>query len=169
MIVTRQTNYYDNGAFSVEIAAELDFAGPGALVRKFPQDFAESDDPREIAELAIKLRKNWTAHLRSWEASTGEERREYIPFTLSMNGFAYATVEDGLTAAGLRRWAKAKYEKMPKCEYCGDIPAAEYTNYELDDQVTACSEYHADRLFEQNYVSMEDYGEEEWDSPGFGI
>lgn len=143
MIVTRQSNYYDNGAFSVEIAAELDYAGPGALYSRFSGDFAESDDPREIAEIAIRLRKQW------YLSDIPYGPTEYIPFTLSMNGFAYATVEDGFTAAGLRRWAKAKYEKMPKCDYCGEVPATEYTNYELNDQVTACSEYHAERLFDR--------------------
>lgn len=154
MIVTRQSNYYDNGAFSVEIAAELDFAGPGALSRHFTLDFFESDDPREVADAAITLRKMW--YLMGDKDNMG-----YVPFTLSMNGFAYATVEDGLTAAGLRRWAKAKYESMLKCDYCGDIPATEYTFQELDDIVIACSEYHAERLHEQNFISIEDYGEEE--------
>lgn len=165
MIVTRQSNYYDNGAFSVEIAAELDYAGPGALSQTLPGDFAESDDPREIAEIAIKLRKDWYNH-KIVGATPAPERltNGTIPFTLSMNGFAYATVEDGFTAAGLRRWAKAKYEKMPKCDYCGDIPATEYTDYELGDQVTACSEYHAERLFDRVFGLNEDEVGSNWDA-----
>jgi hypothetical protein len=161
MIVTRQSNYYDAGAFSVEIAAELDYAGPGALSSKFNGDFAESDDPREIAEIAIKLRKEWynsPAKPDVWLLRNDPDA-PYIPFTLAMNPMIYATVNDGMTAAGLRRWAKERYETMLKCDYCGDIPAQEYTFLELDDIVIACSEYHAERLHEQNFIGLEDYGD----------
>jgi hypothetical protein len=137
MLVSKQSNYYDDGAFSVEIAAQLDYVGPGALAGSISQEF---DDPREAAEYAITLRKEWWKNDWTW-----------IPFTLSMNGMIYATVNDGLTAAGLRRWAKEQYEKMPKCEYCSQIPAVQYTDHEYFATAVACCEDHADRLFNSHH------------------
>lgn len=148
MIVSKQCNYYDDGAYSVEIAAELDFIGPGALAGSISEVF---DDPREAAEYAIQLRKEWI------KEGFYTALPFHIPFTLSMNGILYATVNDGLTASGLRRWAKEQYEKLPKCDYCGGFPAQQYTFEHMDDQVVACNEYHADQLHAQNcYVQEED-------------
>ena len=150
MIVTRQSNYYDGGAYSVEIAAELDYAGPGALSKLYSGDFAEEDDPRELAEVAIQLRKDWINNNRSIE---------YIPFTLSMNGILYATVNDGLTASGLRRWAKEQYEKLPKCDYCGELAGSRSTYQSYDtfaSEVVACSEYHAELLLQDESEDKDD-------------
>jgi len=153
MIVTRQSNYYDEGAYSVEVARELDVSGPGALVAKYGDEFLESDDPREIAEAAIRIRSQWHA-----DGGRQDESGAVLRFTIAMNDLVYATVNDGLSASQLRRWARKRYEALPKCDYCGEICEAEdnWTSYDLGDCVTACCESHADELFSRFYVDEEE-------------
>lgn len=153
-VVTRQTNFYDEGAPSVEIAYGMDNVSPGALssTTMFPDDFTEAEDPREAVEVAIKLRKAWWPHIRY--TSMGEKR--YVPFTIS--GAAsiglYPTVEDGLTAAQLRRWAKQKYEQMPKCDYCGTPTENEYQD-EFGDKFPSCSDFCASQIFDRHWETPE--------------
>lgn len=144
--VTRQSNYYDEGAYSVEIAYTLDYAGPGALAQKYLEDFAQYDDPREAAEAAIKLRRQWveslTSNLAEWFRAN-----ERIRFTLAMNSVCYPTVNDAMSASELRRWARAEYDRLPKCDHCGTIASSE-DNYmdEFGDNFTACCSSHADEI-----------------------
>ncbi len=147
-VVTRQKNFYDSGAHSVEIAYGVDNVSPGAMSNFFIEDFAEEDDPREIAEIAIILRKHWARILGIRWFSNWAEGIHPLPFTISGASSIglYPTVNDGLTAAGLRRWAKEMYEKMPKCEHCGTPTEDEYQD-EFGEKYPCCSEYCAEKLF----------------------
>jgi hypothetical protein len=152
-VVTRQKNFYDSGAPSVEIAYGMDNVSPGAMSNYFAEDFNEEDDPREIAELAIRLRKRWMKYLGHrwfWDWATGVGEDHPLPFTISgaSSMGLYPTVHDGLTAAGLRRWAKETYEKMPKCEHCGTPTEDEYQD-EFGDKVPCCSDFCAEKLFDR--------------------
>lgn len=155
-IVTRQSNYYDSGAYSVEIASARDYVSPGALAGSW----SEFEDSREAAECAIRLREDWyKSHPRDYRQSP----LDYIPFTLAGSGALlgiYPTVGDGLTAGGLRRWAKDRYASLPKCDYCGEVCEAEdnYTDG-FGDHFTACSEYHAELQCEPSDWSDEEINE----------
>lgn len=146
--VTRQSNFYDSGAYSVEIAGGLDNVSPGALAQTLNGDFSESSDPREAVEDAIRLRKEWIKR--------GINNPDYmtdgtIPFTLTAASSVglYPTVEDGLTAAGLRRWAKAMYDRAPKCDKCGDVcESADNYRDVFSEPFTACSDSCASRYVE---------------------
>jgi hypothetical protein len=139
--VTRQSNYYDEGAYSVEIARELDYAGPGALVQKYPGEFEEYNDPREAAEAAIRI-------ARAWRADKGLIDVPYELFTLAMNDMVYATVNDAMTSGELREWAQRVYDNMPKCRHCGDIVNSRALWYPMDfvgeEEFACCSENCAD-------------------------
>lgn len=139
--VTRQSNYYDSGAYSVEVARDFEISSPGALVAKFAGEFEEYDDPREAVTVAISIRREWTRAGVDSELLTDGR----IPFTIAGNGFIYPTVCDGLTAAALRRWAQAEYDAIPKCDRCGDLGATEWS-YETGETVLACREYCAEEL-----------------------
>ena len=59
-IVTRQSYWHEAGALGVEIALDdQETWNPGALAEKYDDDFFTSDDPREIAKAAIRLRTHW--------------------------------------------------------------------------------------------------------------
>jgi hypothetical protein len=143
MYVTRQSNYYDSGAYSVELASELNVSGPGALVSKYAGEFEEYDDPREAADVAIRIRKEWQKE-EGLDYSTWPPQG-VIPFTLQMNDMVYATVNDGLTAAGLRRWANEQYDKLPKCDRCGSIGATTWRDG-WGEEVLACGEFCAEEM-----------------------
>jgi len=159
--ITRQSNYYDSGAFSVEIASCLDNVSPGALASHYAGDFAFEKDPREAAEVAITLRKEWV------KGNPGRVRENLtegtLPFTISgasMFGL-YPTVADGLTAAGLRRWAKLAYTHAPKCDNCGEVcEKAENYWYEFGDNFTACDDSCADRFIEKESEFCEELNAE---------
>lgn len=140
--VSRQSNYYDEGAFSVEIARTFDHASPGMLALDLGPE-GEYDDPREAAKAALEL-------ARVWKESQGLGA-DHIPITLSMNHMVYPTVEDDHTE-DIMEWAEVQYSLLPKCDQCGSLGAVEYYNHDTDLRVLACTEYHAELLMtEDNY------------------
>lgn len=131
--VTRQSNLYDDGAYSVEIAGAWDYIGPGALVEKYPDEFSEWDDPRDAAEAAIRI-------ARAWRADSPGGR---VVYTLQMNDICYATVADGMNAAELRQWAQQTWEDVPKCDQCGK-PGQDWRLWDDPDGSGYCSEHCCD-------------------------
>lgn len=146
-LVTRQSNFYDNGAFSVEIAHGLDNVSPGALASRFTGEFEEFNSPIEAAEVAIRIRKEWAKiPMDSELLSEGT-----IPFVISgSSAFGlYPTVADGFTAAGLRRWSRKAFANSPKCDYCGDIvPKADNYRDDFGEYFTACDDYCAEMILQ---------------------
>lgn len=142
--VSRQSNYYDQGAYSVEIASQFDYAGPGMLVAKFADEGCEFDDPREAAEAAVRVSEAWGATIANGDP--------LLPLTIGItlvgNAFVYATVEDSMTAAEAREWAEGEWEAAPKCERCGNLaPAADNKVATFTGETfTACSDFCADEI-----------------------
>lgn len=96
--VSRQSYIYDDGAFAVEIATELDFMSPGAL-----SDPIEShDDPRDAARAAITLAE-------TWRAAVGEQQLPLACFTVAANSLVYPTAADAKDATELLAWAEQRY------------------------------------------------------------
>ena len=57
--ITRQA-YWPDGQLVVEIArGGIDYCNPDALVKKYPGEFQEFEDPREAAQVALKILKCW--------------------------------------------------------------------------------------------------------------
>lgn len=138
--VSRQSNYYDGGAYSVEIADCLDASSPGALVRDpdLPEE-GEFLDPRDAAQAAVDLRKAWSA-----------KTSEPIAITLAMPYLIQPTVEDDLTDEEVLAWGQKAWDAAPKCEECGEITdeADEYED-EYGDKHTFCSDWCGERFFER--------------------
>lgn len=136
--VSRQSNYYSEGAYSVEIARTFEHAGPGMLVGKPTYDrFTGSySDPRDAAKAALELAKVWSALLPGFP---------HVPITMAMNHMVYPTVEDDHTD-DITEWAEVQYSLLPKCEQCGSMGAVEYTAYDTGLVVLACTDYHAELL-----------------------
>ena len=58
-VVTRQ-NYYYSGLKVVEIASGgIDGSGPDALCQKYAGEFTVYADPREAAQTAIEIARQW--------------------------------------------------------------------------------------------------------------
>lgn len=108
--VSRQSYVFDDGALAVEVARCFDYMSPGALVERYSGEFEEFADPREAAEAAIAIAKQWRAD---------EHRR--IPYTIAGNSYVYPTTADGMNAAELRAWARDEYAGLKKCDHCGDV------------------------------------------------
>lgn len=137
VIVTRQSYWHEEGALAVEIAARLDCSGPGALTERYPDEFFESEDPREIAEAAIRLAAAWSADLEHMP----------VPITLAMNDLVYPAVDDGMDPDEVRAWAIERFAAMPKCERCGAVEDVQtWTSSETGDQVQTCGQFCADEL-----------------------
>lgn len=102
--VSRQSNYYDEGAHSVEIAADLDYSSPGMLSPAY-QDAGEGqeyDDVREAAAAAVAVAKRW-------RADVGRKVDGGLPFrcfTVSMNSYCYPSMGDAMTAPEIVAWAR---------------------------------------------------------------
>lgn len=117
-MVSRQSNWYDDGAYSVEIATQPEFAGPGALARCYHEDFSEYEDPREAAEAAIRLAGRWRT------LAVGG-LLPFRCFTIAGNSMVYATVNDAMSAPELREWAGRVFERLAKCVQCGGLIAGD--------------------------------------------
>lgn len=140
--VTRQ-RYWDvenDKAYMVEIVdGGLDYANPDASVPKYSGEMKEYDDPRQAAEVAIQIAKDWQ--------KDNPELKIHIAigttygFTLPLNP---QTIEE------VKQEAQKIYEELPKCEYCGEI-CENKDNYVTDygQFFTACSDGCADSYIEK--------------------
>lgn len=152
MLVSRQSNYYDGGAYSVEIARDLDYAGPGMLAGDWPEE-GDYDDPRDAAQAAAQLAERW-GEQEGWErwGMPGDP----MPITVSMNAMVYPTVKDGMTPEEARAWAQDRYDRMPKCDRCGGPLPDEKERWHLleeqdylgDDAPEYCSENCAELAYD---------------------
>lgn len=113
--VSRQRQWPD-GKCVVEISSGgRDYTNPDGLVPQYPGEFEEFEDPREAVEKAIAIAKAWQRdqpdeHVLIDHGATGG-------FTMPFDGQELS--ED--TYRGLRDWALGQWEKLVKCDRCGDI------------------------------------------------
>lgn len=129
--------YWPDGNTAVEIAyGGLNYANPDAV-----DVIGEFDDPREAAEEAIKAR-------RRWQKKTKEEFPIRIGHTF---GFTMPLEEDEnpLSDEDVVEWANKTYAELPKCPMCGDLLRRETYFHIYDPEMLYCSEYCAERAYEE--------------------
>jgi len=137
--VTRQMQWPD-GANLVEVSeGGIDYTNPDALSAKYAGEFKEFEDPREAAETAIEICKQWR-HDRPKDkpkVGAGATWGMTMPF-------------DPSTFKELRTWAKLLWNKLEKCG-CGKPLPEKKHRWTADDWSGAefCSEYCANK--EQEY------------------
>ncbi len=108
--VSRQ-NYWPHGELVVEVArGGLDYANPDMLVSKFQGEGSEYYDPREAVTVAIRIAD-------AWKVRSG--RTDIEVRTGCTHGFT-APFENG-SYEDARQWAQRQYERLEKCEACGDL------------------------------------------------
>jgi hypothetical protein len=148
--VTRQSYWHEEGAYAVElcIAPSMDYTSPGMLVsRPGIPDGGEFDDPREAAREALDIALAWPECEGRVVIASG--------YGLQM---VYPGIDDpDVTFSPVQAlmWADAEYERLPKCEECGE-PGREYTANETGDNFIACGDTHADDYIARNYYAHEE-------------
>lgn len=133
--VSRQ-HYYYSGECMVEIACGgLDYANADMLVEKYVGEGEEYADPREAAIAAIEVCKDWRK----------DDQKDAKVTVVSTGGFSLEG--EGMTFAQVKEWAEKAYEKLPKCDYCGELLGKETWQNEESDWTgfTFCREYCAEQ------------------------
>ena len=132
----------------VEIAfGGCDFANPDMLSVKWPRlgEGQEFSDPREAVEAAIKVCDAWRkAGCPQAKIAMGSTGGCTIPFETKEYGEARARAE-------------VIWEKLPKCDECGEVLGKECFSHDLcDDQFCseACAETNYWSLREQDFTDQ---------------
>jgi hypothetical protein len=142
--VTRQRQWPD-GDLVVEISAGSgDYTNPGALVERYNGEFEEFADPREAVSTAIAIAQAWQKDQPDEEIGIAHG---------ATGGYTMPFSGEPLTEevfADLRAWAEKQYEKLPKCDQCGEVMGKErYRVFDYDD-FEFCREYCAEKFAEAN-------------------
>lgn len=153
--VSRQ-RYWGEDINCVEIAlGGGDYANPDMLGCKYPGEGVDYLDPREAAEAAIEIRKLWQADEPELEIT--------VDYGCTL-GFTMPFTDDN-TDEELIAWANERYEKLEKCQHCGEpLPENERdVFYLMDVDEKFCSERCAERYWEEWCLDNEEDEEDEDD------
>lgn len=149
--VTRQCQWPD-GNNVVEVSyGGIDYCNPDALAKEYAGEFLTFDDPREAAETAIEICKQWRKDRPKDKAKVGVG---------STGGWTMPF--DPTTFKELRRWAKETWAKLEKCG-CGKPLPEKRKRWKADDWSGEefCSEYCAMKEIEWQQRWQEEQEEEE--------
>ncbi len=141
--VTRQIQWPE-GTPIVEVSSGgIDYTNPDALVEKYQGEFETFQDPREAATTAIAICKAWRLDgEKKAKVGHGATGGMTMPF-------------DAGTFRELLDWADETFEKLPKCDRCGDLlPKEYYTVQELDGD-KFCREYCAEMAYADAFQEEE--------------
>ena len=143
--VTRQCQWPE-GTLMVEVCAgSLDYANPGMLTPRFASlgEGCEFSDPREAVNAAVQIRDAWKR-----EQEAGAE------ILLGYGATGGMTMPfDACSDEDARAWADDAWEKLPKCDHCGEALGAPRDRYRLldgdgefcsDSCAEACAEYDSE-------------------------
>jgi len=133
--VSRQV-YWPEGQHVVEIAPGFDHASPGQLVAHYKAQ-GEGDefaDPVEAAEAAILVRRAW---------QKDSKKRIGLTFGDADLGWGAHTQKE------LLAWAAKMHEKVPKCDWCGEVLGSkrgdQWRHQDFQDE-TFCSEHCIEKM-----------------------
>lgn len=136
--VSRQ-QYWPDGDFFVEVVSGgMDYANADMLVSRYPGEGEEYEDPRKAVDVAIQIRNRWQADCPEEEINLGCGATG--GFTIPMSACNDDEAET---------WAEKIYEKLKKCEECGEILGkTKFTHTLACFEQEFCSEYCS----EKNYM-----------------
>ncbi len=130
--VTRQIQWPE-GAHVVEVShGGRDCTNPDALAAKYPWEFSAFDDPREAAQAAIEICRAWRRDgERGAKVAHGATGGMTLPF-------------DPCSARELVAWAKQAWDRLPRCDRCGEVlPVESFRSFD-DPDARYCREYCAE-------------------------
>lgn len=154
--VTRQCHWPD-GKNVVEIShGTLDYANPDALAQKYKGELQEYHDPREAVTVAIQIAQQWKRDYPG--LSIHIDHGATCGFTMPFDGMPMGAA----TYSHLGKWAKLLFEKLPKCEQCGEPLGKErWKSDQYDDEYNCCSEYCAEKKYEWEQKEQQKFEMEE--------
>jgi hypothetical protein len=136
--VSRQV-YWPEGQHVVEIAPGLNHASADMLTALYKRlgEGQEFDDPREAAEAAILVRRQW---------AKDSAKRVGLSFGDADLGW------EAWTQKKLLAWADKMHEKVPKCDWCGEVLGSKrgdrWQHQDFPDE-TFCSERCIEKMLEE--------------------
>jgi len=137
-VVTRQCYYGAEYPYTVEIAfGGLDYANPDMYCTKYPGEGDEYTDPREAAQTALEIAKQWQT----------DEPDKDIGVAYGSTG-GYTLPFEKCEEAKLLAWAEKRWEDLPKCQRCGEVMGEEGW-MDAYGEITMCSEYCSDKNHEE--------------------
>lgn len=142
--VSRQ-HYYYSGESIVEVAqGGIDYAGADMLVKKYEGEAQEYANPVEAAEAAINIRKHW--------------QKDYPDKVIGIaigNNHGFGLEFEPSSDEEVLAIAKELYEKMAKCDACGELIEEKWTLIDYDD-FHFCSEYCCEKFVAENEIQNEE-------------
>lgn len=148
-VVTRQLQYPD-GNHVVEISSGgIDYTNPDALAAKYTGEFEEFADPREAVDVGWQIAAAWQRNLRA----NGDDNEVMIAMGCTGGDTMPFDGEPLLFANFLqmRKSARIKWEKLPKCDQCGELLGKERFGSWEHNEFNCCSEYCAERYYHLDF------------------
>jgi hypothetical protein len=128
----------EEDAYIVEIAmGGTDYANPDMLTPKWRHlgEGKEYTDPKEAVEAAIRVCDAWRA--------SGETNAKVAMGSTGGNTLPFEPKE----YEEARKRAQELYDKLPKCDQCGDLIDSDDETYTNEMDETFCSEVCADKNY----------------------
>lgn len=148
--VTRQSQWA-TGDNVVEVSyGGIDYCNPDALVKKYDGEFEEFRDPREAAEVAIRICQEWRkdrTHVSNGLKYKADKQRPKVGAGATSG---WTMPFEPSTFKELRAWAKAEWNSLEKCNRCGEPLPEKRKRWRADDWsgMEYCSEYCAEKEIE---------------------
>jgi hypothetical protein len=133
-VISRQLSWPD-GIYYVELeTGGEDSTSPGMM-----GSCKTFGDPRDATTALITMRNNWQAEFVPNEGEDDPQTTILVSIGTTGGGmFSHDPSE--LTDEQIKEWADKEYEKLPKCDRCGDVIDEKYTIFDDPDAGDFCSE-----------------------------
>lgn len=144
--VTRQLQWPDGNPM-VEISeGGFDYVNPDMLTSRYPGEGMTYDNPLEAAAAAIDI-------LNQWRRDNPDDHIG-IGYGATL-GFTAPFEESDISE--IREWAQKEYDRLQKCNWCGDIITDEV--YLLDGDGRFCSERCAENAYHDLFGDDEEWSD----------
>lgn len=155
--VSRQA-YYSSHQNVVEIAVGgIDYSGPAMLTKNWYNqgEGQEFLDPRDAAQAAQRV-------VIAWALSSNDD----YPRLTVVNSGGMGIEGEPMSWEEVQAWAEQEYERLPKCERCGEIIPGKPVHVILFQQIRDeeyCSEYCAEKAYDEAWAwHFRNWLEERW-------
>lgn len=142
--VSRQHYYYQD-IYVVEIAyPSIDSSGPDMLISKYQGEGEIFNNPVEALEVALDIREAWRK----------DNPEEDIYITFGCMEFGEGEIEEDID--DLKKRVQNIYDKMPKCDFCGDLIDEKEYYINEDSHYTDtkfCSNYCSEKFYFQTLIT----------------
>ena len=136
--VTRQLQWPD-GNLMIEISeGGFDYVNPDMLSPKYDQEGESFDNPIDAVDAALQILKDWQH----------DEPNNHIGIGYGAT-LGFTAPFDESDIAEIKAWAQKEYDRLPKCDRCGEIITDEYRIYDDPFEMRFCSEQCAEQTYDE--------------------